>query len=378
MGAVPEMTPEELVLAIERGQEIHVLDVRAPQRLAGGRIDIVPEERFLNIRGSEVLARADIGLAPSARVAVVCGFGNDSRRIAQFLNERGFRAASVTGGMVGWMRTVVRRDLAPPPELDRFVQLDRIGKGALAYVLVSDREALVVDPPRHLEPVNALLAKARARLVGVADTHAHADYLSGGPALARAHGVPYYLHPADAVSPYDGRPARVAFTPVVNGQRLRVGRAEIEALHTPGHTEGSVTFRLGDRFALTGDFIFVASVGRPDLGDRTEEWTKVLYRSLAEAKRAWPKGLSIHPAHYAAAMERGADRVVGAPFGEILRTNEPLRIAGEEEFAGWIRARAGKFPESYRRIKAINLGLEQAKAAEADELEAGRNECALR
>ena len=377
MPAVPEMTPEELVLAVERGQEIHVLDVRAPQRLASGRIDIVPDERFHNVRGSEVLARPEIGLPPSARVAVVCGYGNDSRRIAQFLNERGFRAASVAGGMVGWMRTVIRRELAPPPELDRFVQLDRIGKGALGYVLVSGREALVIDPPRHLEPVAQLLAKARARLVGVADTHAHADYLSGGPALARAQGVPYYLHPADAVSPYDGRPARLEYTPLLNGQRLRVGRAEIEALHTPGHTEGSVTFRLGDRFALTGDFIFVASVGRPDLGDRTEEWTRVLFRSLAEAKRSWPKALAICPAHYALAMERGADRAVGAPFGEILRTNEPLRIAAEEEFARWIRARAGRFPDSYRRIKAINLGLEQADESEADELEAGRNECAL-
>jgi len=67
---------------------------------------------------------------------------------------------------------------------------------------------------------------------------------------------------------------------------------------------------------------------------------------------------------------------VGAPFGDLR--NEPLRIADAEAFAGWIRARAGKFPDAYRRIKAINIGLESVADAQADELEAGRNECALK
>jgi glyoxylase-like metal-dependent hydrolase (beta-lactamase superfamily II) len=180
----------------------------------------------------------------------------------------------------------------------------------------------------------------------------------------------------DAIYPYDGTPGALRFKPVVGGERLRVGRAQIEVVHTPGHTEGSVTYKCGDRFALTGDFIFVASVGRPDLGGKTEEWTKVLFESLKAAKRAWPASIRIYPAHYGAAAERAADHSVGAPLGELK--NEPLRIDDAARFAAWIRSRAGKFPDAYRRIKAINIGLESVEDAEADELEAGRNECALK
>jgi glyoxylase-like metal-dependent hydrolase (beta-lactamase superfamily II) len=188
--------------------------------------------------------------------------------------------------------------------------------------------------------------------------------------------VPYYLHPADAIYPYDGTPGTLRFTPVVGGERLRVGRAAVEVVHTPGHTEGSVTYRCGDALALTGDFVFVSSVGRPDLGGKSEEWALVLFESLRRAKREWPARLRIYPAHYGSAAERARDHSVGAPFGELV--NEPLRIDERDRFAAWIRARAGKFPDAYKRIKAINIGLESVEDAVADELEAGRNECALK
>jgi len=369
-----EITPENLVQAVEGGEDVHILDVRAHERLASGRIDIVPADRFHNVRGSELLARDDPGIPRGAHVAVVCGLGNDSRRVAAHLSSHGYRAESVAGGMIAWNHTVIARELKAPPQLDRLVQLDRIAKGALGYLLVSDGEAFVVDPPRFVEAYEGGLRGAK--LVGVADTHAHADYISGAEALARAHFVPYYLHPSDAIYPYDGTPGALRFKPVAGGERLRVGRAELEVVHTPGHTEGSVTWKCGDAFALTGDFLFVKSVGRPDLGGKTDEWTKVLFESLRAAKRAWPRTLRIYPAHYGAASERAADHTVGGALGDLA--NEPLRIDDAGRFAAWIRARAGKLPDAYRRIKAINIGLESVEDEEADVLEAGRNECALK
>lgn len=376
----PEMTPEELITAVEAGRDYQVLDVRAPQRLEAGRIDIVPDSRFVNIRGSELIALEDVheaGLDPDVPLVVVCGLGNDSRRIASHFVEQGYEAASLRGGMVAWMRTMLPRELEAPPGVDRLIQFDRLGIGALGYLLISDGQALVVDPARHtgayLDAINA----AGAKLVGVADTHAHADYLSGGPALAAERDAPYYLHPADAVYPYDGTEGQIRFQALRNGQRIPVGRVEVEAVHTPGHTEGSVTYRLGDHFALTGDFIFVKSVGRPDLGGKTEEWTGVLWSSLVDAKRSWPGGLRIYPAHYGSAAERRGDNSVGARFEELCRDNEPLAINDPDSFRAWVMERAGKFPAQYRRIKAINLGLETVDDVEAEELEAGKNECAL-
>ncbi len=376
----PEMTAEELVAAVEGGDEIHLLDVRAPFRLESGRIDILPEGRFHNIQGSKLLALEDplaSGLDPAKRLAVVCGVGSDSRKIAEYLNGHGFNAASITRGISGWMEATVARELAPPESLDRLVQFDRIGKGALGYVLVSDGHAVILDPPRHTVRYLETIDAASAKLAAVADTHAHADYISGSHLLALLEDVPYRLHPADAVYPYDGTPGRIAYEAVAEGSTIRFGRAELRVVCTPGHTEGSVTYRLGDDLAFTGDFLFVASVGRPDLGGKTDEWTKVLWKSIERAKREWPKGMRVLPAHYASAAERNGDHSVGRTFGELLSTNGPLRMKSEAEFTAWVKSKAGKFPEAYKTIKAINVGLKKVSDLEAEELEAGKNECAL-
>ncbi|NJN14470.1 MAG: MBL fold metallo-hydrolase [Planctomycetes bacterium] len=195
--------------------------------------------------------------------------------------------------------------------------------------------------------------------------------------LSLLEDVPYHLHPKDAIYPYDGTPGKVRFEKCEEGSTIRFGRATLTVEHTPGHTEGSVSYRLGDDLAFTGDFLFIASVGRPDLGGKTDEWTKVLWKSMERARASWPKGMRIYPAHYASARERNPDQSFGKPFGELLETNAPLAMKGEPEFTAWVKSKAGKFPDAYKTIKAINVGLRKATDLEAEELEAGKNECAL-
>jgi glyoxylase-like metal-dependent hydrolase (beta-lactamase superfamily II) len=376
----PEISARELAAAIEDGAPIQILDVRAPHRVTTGHIDIGPESRFHNIVGSKLVAarsQEQVGLDPNVPIAVVCGHGNDSKVAALFLSRFGYDARSVAGGMAGWMLMTLQRELPAPPSLDRLVQFDRIGKGALGYLLVSDGAALVIDPPRDLRPYLDVAAGAGATIVSVADTHCHADYLSGGPGLAQHLDIPYYLHPADAVYPYDGTPGQVAYQPLEDGATIQVGRAAVQVTHTPGHTEGSVSFLLDDAAAFTGDFIFVASIGRPDLAGKTEEWTVQLWDSLTRAKREWPQEALIYPAHYATEDEHNQDRSVGRSLSELLRDNEALAMSDLESFAGWVRSKAGAFPDAYRKIKAVNVGLVQVDGVEAEELEVGRNECAL-
>lgn len=377
---VAELTAADLASALESGVPMQVVDVRAPARVAAGRIDLAPAERFHNIVGSRLLACDTLegtGIDPGLPVAVVCGLGNDSRALARHLGRLGCDARSLHGGMSAWMALVLPRPLQAPPSLDRLVQFDRVGKGALGYLLVSDGAAMVIDPPRRAE---AYLDDARtsgARIVGVADTHVHADYISGGPTLARALGVPYYLHPANAVYPYDGTPGHVEYWPLEDGESIRVGRANVVAFHTPGHTEGSSSFLVDGAVVFTGDFVFVNSVGRPDLAGKTAEWTEQLWESLARARRDWPREAVVRPAHYAGNDERSADRSVGRPFGPMLDTNEALRFTDREAFCNWVLGRRATFPDAYRRIKAVNIGLLDVDDQEADELEVGRNECAL-
>jgi len=374
-----EITAEGLARALEAGEALQVVDVRNPARVAAGRIDLVPAGRFHNVVGSKLRASAgldDTGLDPALPAVVVCGHGNDSRVTAAHLRALGLEASSLTGGMAAWMSLAIARELAPPASLDRLVQFDRVGKGGLTYLLASDGEALVIDPPRDLAPVLEAANATGARIVGVADTHVHADYISGAPALARASGAPYWLHPADSSYAYDGTPGRLAYSPLQDGTTLRVGRATLAVRHTPGHTEGSVSLLLGDSHAFTGDFVFVDSLGRPDLGDRAPEWAQTLWRSVERAKREWPASALVLPAHYSSERERRADRTIAAPFGELLRANAALAIADRATFLAWA-GRPAAFPEAYRVIKAVNVGLRELTEREADELELGRNECAV-
>ncbi len=376
----PEVSALDLAGALESPLPVQVLDVRAPFRVATGKIDLVPDERFINIPGSKLVGRTDFvgtGIDPELPLAVVCGYGKDSAAVAEHLRRLGYRASSLRGGMSAWMTLTLARELETTACLDRMIQFDRIGKGALGYLLISDAEALIVDPPRDYEAYLRAAANFGAKVVGVADTHVHADYISGAPAIARNLGAPYYLHPADAVYPYDGTPGRLEFHALEDGDIIEFGRCSMRADHTPGHTEGSLSYIIDDSAALTGDFIFVASIGRPDLAGKVAAWTGQLWDSLERVKREWPEVIKIYPAHYAGEGERGADRTVGAPLGRLLQENESLRFTEGEAFRRWVETMSTSFPEGYRKIKAINVGLVTVDEAEADELEVGKNECAL-
>lgn len=376
-----EVGSEELARRLESGEPLQVLDVRAPARLANGTVSPVPPERYINIRGSQLVGLGDpaeAGLRPDSAVVVVCGHGNDSLRVAAWLTVAGYEAQSLRGGIVDWMHLSVPRALPAPPGFDHLVQFDRVGKAALGYLLVSGDEAIAVDVSLYYQPWLDEAARAGARITAVADTHVHADYISGGPNLARSLDVPWYLHPEDMVYPYDGAPGVIPFTSIGEGDEIRVGEGKLEVLHTPGHTEGSVTYLAGDRVAMTGDFLFVESVGRPDLAGRTEEWSELLWASAHRALIQWPGSWTVLPAHYALDREQNPDRTVAAELGELRESNEALRLAEDHErFVSWVIEHEAPGPAAYPRIKAINVGLITVSQAEADVLEVGRNECAI-
>jgi glyoxylase-like metal-dependent hydrolase (beta-lactamase superfamily II) len=376
----PEHTPRDVLTLLESGEPFQIMDVRAPERVRQGAIDLLPPGRFHNIRGSVLMrhtAPETTGLSPDMPVVVVCGRGKDSAVLAFHLGRMGFEASSLAGGMEAWMDFVVPRELDPPQSLDRLIQFDRPGKGSLSYLLVSEGEAVLIDPPFRVASHLETLEHTGAEVVAVADTHAHADYVSGGPALAGRTGVPYHLHAADAVYPYDGRRGTVEFTEVAEGDRVDFGRCSLEVVHTPGHTEGSVSYLVEDRVAFTGDFLFVESIGRPDLGGLASDWGNLLWDSVRRVKEEWSGGIVVYPGHYASKSERRLGRAVGIALADLLEENEVLGLAGREAFVEVVLANQAPVPEAYRKIKAVNLGLSQAKESEIPELELGRHECSL-
>src|SRR5712691_84048 len=375
-----QITADELAQRLDRGESLQVLDVRTPDRVARNRVAFGTELQFHALPSSKIFALPnvrDLQLDAARPVAVSCGHGNSSKQTTAFLRERGYEAFSVTGGMAAWEAVYVARRLSPTPSLSHVVQLDRVGKGALSHVLVSDGDAVVVDPGRHVERYDALLAELRATPAAVVDTHLHADYLSGAREAAARWRVPYFIHPDDAVSPYDNTPGRLAYQPLHDGDTIAFGRGTLRVAHVPGHTLGSIALIADEGLVLTGDFLFVQSVGRPDLAGQKESWAKLLWHSLERARQSWPGDLLVLPAHYASESERRADRAIAARFDVISATNAAAAIQDERVFLKWIAEHAPNFPDAYRIIKETNLGLVQLSDPDAEMLESGPNQCAV-
>jgi glyoxylase-like metal-dependent hydrolase (beta-lactamase superfamily II)/rhodanese-related sulfurtransferase len=382
MPDLPQIAPEELAQRLDRGEPVQVLDIRAAEKVARGRVTLGPALDFKAIPGSRIYQLPSLdaaGLGAGAPVAVMCGHGNSSKPMTTFLRDKGLEAYSVVGGMAAWEAVYVGRGLAPTPSFERVVQLDRVGKGALSYVLVSEGEAVVVDPGRHVERYEAVLRELGARPVAVVETHMHADYLSGAKTAAARWSVPYYLHPDDARSPYDDTHGRVRTRPIGEGDQVTVGRATLRVEHLPGHTLGSVALVSDDGLALTGDFLLLKSVGRPDLGGQATAWAKLLWASLERARSSWPGDLLVLPAHYASERERRADRGVAARFDVVAATNVAATIQDEPTFVRWVADNTPPPPEAYRTIKLANLGLVEPvpSAADVEVLESGPNQCAV-
>jgi glyoxylase-like metal-dependent hydrolase (beta-lactamase superfamily II) len=377
--AVREIPAEDLARRLDRGDHVQLLDVRAPDRVESGHIKLGTGLDFHALPASQIERSPSsdvLGMDPQLEIVVVCGHGNSSKRTAALLRERGLDTYSVTGGMAAWDAVYLPRNLSPTRTLEHVVQLDRVGKGALSYVLASDGDAVVVDPGRHLERYEAVLTRLGATPAAIIDTHMHADFVSGAREAARRWGVPYFLHPADSRSPFDGAEGRLDFQPLTVGDTIAFGHATLRAEHVPGHTLGSVALLADNAFALSGDFLFVQSVGRPDLGGKIGEWARLLWRSLEDVRRRWAPDLLVLPAHYSSEIERRPDRSVGARMDVVLATNPPASM-DEATFLRWLADHDTAPPEAYRTIKLANLGLLDLAAADVEAAEAGPNQCAV-
>lgn len=310
-------------------------------------------------------------------IVAVCATGETSAFVAAGLRRLGYNAVNLHGGMRAWGD---HYETIPAVESDRLsiYQVVRPARGCLSYVMISGGEAVVVDPLRHQEPYLELLNRTGATLIGVFDTHAHADHISGGLALAQQQRVPYYLHPYDGIHPMDMMPAKFDYVPVKNGDARRIGQVPMLALHVPGHTLGNLVYLVDDAYLLTGDTIFVDSVARPDLGGQAERWTDLHHASLDRLLRLSDETVVL-PGHYMDPNEADERGLFAATLGHLRVSNAGLLKVQEGQAAFYTYANGSLpyFPPAYVDIKRVNLGLLDVDDDRARELELGPNICAL-
>jgi glyoxylase-like metal-dependent hydrolase (beta-lactamase superfamily II) len=371
------MPTEDLRQLLETGAPVTVLDIRTESDRAEWWIpNSVHADAYDALKRGDATPLSGIDLPVTAPVVAVCRAGVVAQAAARHLAEGGHRAFYLEGGMNAWSQAWNHAEV-PMAEPDvAVIQVRRTGKGCLSYLVGSRGEAAVIDP--SVDPgVYLRLADDRGwRITAVMDTHIHADHFSRSRELAQLTGARLFL-------PAQER-ARYAYQPLHDGDQVHLGSASITAFATPGHTPESTSYRLNDRVLFTGDTLFLAAVGRPDLEATNEEAAaraRLLHASLTRILTL-PDRTLILPGH--------TDRPVpfdGLPLadslGELRTENDALiRWFGgtgpprPDGFAEWVLGRLPPTPANHREIVRLNEA-GAARPANLEVLEAGANRCAV-
>lgn len=230
-------------------------------------------------------------------------------------------------------------------------------------------EAIVVDPSRDVEPYLAAAEREGLRIVGSAETHIHADFVSGSRELADRVGATLYLSdegPAEWKYRFaDKQKTRL----LKDGDEIRLGGVKLTAVHTPGHTPEHLAFLLTDEGGganapmgiFTGDFVFVGSIGRPDLLETAagvvgsaEVGARQLFGSMRKF-RELPDHLQVWPAHGAgSACGKGLGAIPSSTVGYEKRFNLALQFDDEQRFVEYILADQPETPFYFAVMKRVN------------------------
>jgi hydroxyacylglutathione hydrolase len=227
------------------------------------------------------------------------------------------------------------------------------GLGNSGYLLdLGDGAALVVDPPRDLRAVRARARAEGLRIRFAADTHLHADFLSGAVQLAHDEQATVLASAAGA--------RRFPHRGLRDGDEVDLGGLRLTALSTPGHTDEHLAFVVSDGTrpvgVFTGGSLIVGSAARPDLlgPDRTDELARAQFASLRRLS-ALPAPTAVWPTHGAGSFcsaPPGAQRT--STIGRELATNPLLAVREEQRFVDALLGSLGSYPHYFRRLGEIN------------------------
>ena len=239
-----------------------------------------------------------------------------------------------------------------------------------SYLIACGRsgEAIVIDANRDaVQYVTAAEAEG-VRIAHVAETHIHADFVSGSRELAsRTRARVYLSGEGGADWSYDFAESDGAVT-LRDGDAIDIGNVRLSVMHTPGHTPEHLAFLVTDRAvaedpmgAITGDFLFVGDVGRPDLLERAASVqgsmrasARDLYQSLKRFA-ALPDWLQIWPGHGAgSACGKGISAVPHSSLGYERRFNWAFLVDDEDDFVRQVLEGQPEPPAYFAEMKRVN------------------------
>ena len=373
---VNPMTSKEVTKKVLNKEDLFILDVRNEIDFQDWKIEGENFDYF-NIPYFELLDGVGgiMDKIPSDKeVLVVCAKEGSSIMVAEILSDEGLTVSYLEGGMKAWsehLEPVKIGDLKDGGEIYLFVL---IGKGCLSYMVVSNGDAAIIDATRMTDIYLEFADSIGAKITHVFDTHLHADHISGGRSIAEKTGATYWLPPKDATE------VTFAYQPLEDGNDVEIGniKINIHALYSPGHTIGSTSFIVDEKFLLSGDILFIDSIGRPDLAGLAQDWVGDLRESLYKRYRELSEELVVLPAHFMIIEELNEDGSVSEKLGTLYAKNHGLNIEDEDEFRKLVTENLPPQPNAYQEIRETNMGKINPDEEKQREMEIGPNRCAVR
>lgn len=374
--AFKQMTAAEVSKKVINKTDLFILDVRNESDYNDWKIEGENFE-FLNTPYFDLLDGVEeiLDQIPSNKeILVVCAKEGSSVMVAEMLSEAGLDVFYLKGGMKAWseyLEPVRIGELTNGGEIFQFV---RLGKGCLSYMVVSNGEAAVIDSTRMIDTYLDFADDIGVKITHVLDTHLHADHISGGRRIAEVTNAAYWLPPKDAAE------VTFEYQPLEGGKVITIGHTaiDIQALYSPGHTIGSTSFVVDQKYLLSGDILFIDSIGRPDLAGLAEDWVGDLRETLYSRYRELSDELIVLPSHFMIIDELNEDGSVAKKLGALFAENHGLNIADETEFRELVTGNLPPQPNAYQEIRETNMGKIEPDDEKQREMEIGPNRCAVR
>lgn len=245
---------------------------------------------------------------------------------------------------------------------------DSIAQAAYLIGCQQTGEAIAIDPLRDIDPLLELAQREGVRITKVTETHIHADYLSGSRELAQRTGAHLLLSAEGGADWQYGFAEDDGAQLLRDGDVIRVDNISLQVRHTPGHTPEHLSFLVADEATtlvpiglLTGDFLFVGDVGRPDLlekaagvADTMRDGARTLFVSLARLGDL-PDHLQVWPGHGAgSACGKALGAVPTSTLGYERLVNPALQYDDADAFVDCILADQPEPPAYFAQMKRMN------------------------
>ena len=374
---IPSFSADDLFEWLTSRKNFLLLDVRNDVEFGRFKVEGPFGFEMVNVPYMEFIEHEaeSVTRVPGGKpVRIVCAKEGSAKFVAEILRRHGFPdVAYLREGIKAWgnLLAPIRVDGVDDPYA--LYQVRRPGKASLSYGLVYNGEMMVFDPAKNIAAYRQIAEAQASRITRVFETHRQADYISGSRFLHQSAG-------AEIMAPEpDFKGARFPYTPVRDGEvyPFKGGGPEVRAVHTPGHTPGSTSYLIDGRFFLSGDTVFIRSIGRPDLGGMAAEWSEQLFHTMTEKIVPLDDSIQVLPGHYMDWAEANEKLIFTASCAEIKSMNSDIyNIKDPAAFYDFIRDNLRPQPEEYAKIREINAGLVEVDEQGQDILDLGKNECA--